>query len=260
MALPELIDSHAHLDADVFDQDRDECVRRANVAGVTRILTVGAGYGAESARRAIALAERHDCVWASIGVHPHDAKLGVEVEELRALAQHPKVVAIGETGLDFCKELSPRADQFEAFERQVVLALEVRKPLIIHSRDAGNDCLALLQRMGAAAVGGVFHCYAEDAAFAGKLREINFRVSFPGTLTFKKAEIVRAVCKDIPLDQILVETDSPYMAPEPHRGKRCEPAFVALTAAHLAQVKGLPLEDVAAITTANTLKLFSNMR
>lgn len=260
MASAELIDSHAHLDADAFELDRDECIQRALAAGVTRILTVGAGYGAESARRAIALAERHAQLWASVGVHPHDAQLGVDLDELLPLAKHPKVVAIGETGLDFFKELAPRAAQLQAFERQIELALQVGKPLIIHSRNAGQECLSLLEQRGAAAVGGVFHCYAEDATFAAQLRVINFRVSFPGTLTFKKAEGVRAVCKEIPLEQILVETDAPYMAPEPHRGKRCEPAFVAQTAACLAQVKGLPLDEVAAITTANTLKLFSHMR
>ncbi len=260
MAALELIDTHAHLDAEAFDADRDECVRRALAAGVTRIVTVGAGYGSASASRAIALAERHSQVWASVGLHPHDASLGVKIDELRALASHPKVVAIGETGLDYCKELSPRAAQQEAFELQIDLALAVGKPLIIHSRDAGQECLATLERKGAEAVGGVFHCYAEDAAFAARLRNIRFLVSFPGTLTFKKADAVRAVCRDIPLEQIMVETDSPYMAPEPNRGKRCEPAFVAHTAACLAQVKGLPVEEVAAITTKNALTLFSSMR
>lgn len=256
----ELIDSHAHLDAEAFDADRDECVARALAAGVTRILTVGAGYGPVSAHRAIALAEKHSQVWASVGLHPHDASHGTNAAELRSLAAHPKVVAIGETGLDFFKELSPRAAQQEAFELQIDIALEAKKPIIIHSRDAGEECIATLERKGASAVGGVFHCYAEDAAFAVRLRKINFLVSFPGTLTFKKAENVRAVCRDIPLDQIMVETDSPYMAPEPNRGKRCEPAFVLETARCLAQVKGLPLKEVAAITTSNALRLFSNMR
>ena len=259
MAL-DLIDSHAHLDAEAFNSDREECVERAIASGVTRILTVGAGYGAVSANRAVELAERYPQVWASVGLHPHDAAQKPDIAELKKLAQHPKVVAIGETGLDFVKELSPRDSQYDAFDKQIDLALEVGKPLIIHSRGAGNDCLRMLESKDAKRVGGVFHCYAEDAEFATSLSRIGFFVSFPGVLTFKKSESTRAVCSQIPLDQILIETDAPYMAPEPLRGKRCEPSYVVETAKCLASIKGVTLEEVARITTRNTLKLFSNMR
>jgi len=256
----EITDSHAHLDAQAFDEDRDVCVSRALAAGVTRILTVGAGYGAVSAQRAVELAEKHPNVWASVGLHPHDASLGVDLESLRLLAQHPKVVAIGETGLDFVKELSPRHQQVPVFEQQVLLALEVGKPLIIHSRGAGEECLETLCRLGANAVGGVFHCYAEDAEFAAKLKTIGFLVSFPGLLTFKKSGPVRDICRAIPIEQILVETDAPYMAPEPYRGKRCESAFVVETLKCLAALKGISPEDAAQVTTQNALRLFSHMR
>lgn len=259
MAL-ELLDSHTHLDSEAFDIDREACIERARANGITRILTVGAGRGLASTRGAIALAESYDWIWASAGIHPHDAGQDLDISDLKKLAEHPKVVAIGETGLDFFKNLAPIDKQYEYFELQIELALAVKKPLIIHSRQAGEECLKLLETKNASAVGGVFHCYAEQAAFAERLRAIGFLVSFPGTLTFKKAEALRTVCKAIPLEQMMVETDAPFMAPEPHRGKRCEPAFVLETARCLATLKGLPLEEVAAITTSNALKLFSTMR
>ena len=236
MAL-ELLDSHTHLDSESFDIDREACIERARANGITRILTVGAGRGLASTRGAIALAESYDWIWASAGIHPHDAGQDLDISDLKKLAEHPKVVAIGETGLDFFKNLAPIDKQYEYFELQIELALAVKKPLIIHSRQAGEECLKLLETKNANAVGGVFHCYAEDAAFAERL-----------------------ICKAIPLEQMMVETDAPFMAPEPHRGKRCEPAFVLETARCLATLKGLPLEEVAAIPTSNALKLFSTMR
>jgi TatD DNase family protein len=255
-----ITDSHTHLDSDVFDNDREEMIGRAVAAGVTRLVTVGAGAGLDSAVRAIALAERYSFVWATVGVHPHDAGKDIDFDYLKELARHPKVVAVGETGLDFFRDWAPKDRQYLYFEQQIAIAITAKKPLVIHSRDAGAECLRILTTNGAAAVGGVFHCFSEDAEFAAKLREIGFLVSFPGFITFKKQQDVRDTCAAIPLEQIMVETDAPYMAPEPHRGKRCEPCFVVETARQLAALKGLSLQEVARQTTDNALKLFSTMR
>lgn len=256
----DITDSHTHLDSLEFDADRAACIERARSAGVTRMVSIGTGKGLAGASRAIALAEEHPFIWATAGVHPHDAAYEVDAAELEKLARHPKVVAVGETGLDFYRDWAPVDKQHAMFRMQVEVAKKVKKPLVIHSRQAGEECLKILTELNAAEVGGVFHCFAENADFAKRLTEIGFYVSFPGLLTFKKAEEVRAICKEIPLEQILVETDAPFLAPEPHRGKRCEPAFVVETAKRLAVIKGLSLEEVAAITTANALRLFSTMR
>lgn len=255
-----ITDSHTHLDSEVFDNDREEMIERAFAAGVTRLVTVGAGAGLDSAVRAIALAERYPFVWATVGVHPHDAGKDIDFDHLTELTRHPKVVAVGETGLDFFRDWAPKDRQYLYFEQQIALALAAKKPLVIHSRDAGDECLRILTTNGAAAVGGVFHCFSENAEFAAKLREIGFLVSFPGFITFKKQQDARNTCSTIPLEQIMVETDAPYMAPEPYRGKRCEPSFVVETARQLAALKGLSLQEVARQTTDNALRLFSTMR
>jgi TatD DNase family protein len=256
----DLIDTHTHLDNGDFDTDREACIERALAAGVTRMITIGAGGGAQSAERAIALAEKYPFVWATVGVHPNDAALAVDFDQIAELAAHPKVVGIGETGLDRFWDRAPLERQREYFERQIEIALAVQKPLVIHSRQAGEECFETLQRRGAGAVGGVFHCFSEDAAFAARLRSLNFLVSFPGFISFKKQTAAREVCAAVPLDQIMVETDAPYMAPEPHRGKRCEPAFVVDTARCLAAIHGVSFQEVAARTTANALRLFSQIR
>lgn len=256
----EITDSHTHLDSKEFDEDREDVIERARAAGVTRMLTIGTGAGLEGAGRAIALAERYEFIWASVGVHPHDAAHEIDLTLFEKLASHPKVVAIGETGLDFYRDWAPVEKQYERFESQIELAKKVKKPLIIHSRQAGAESIKTLLERNAGDVGGVFHCFAENADFSARLWEMGFYVSFPGLLTFKKAQEVRDICAAIPLERILVETDAPFLAPEPHRGKRCEPAFVVQTTKRLAEIKGLSLEEVAAITTANTLKLFSHMR
>ena len=256
----DITDSHTHLDSKEFDEDRAAVIGRARAAGVTRMLTIGTGNGLDGAGRAIALAEEYPFIWASAGVHPHDAGHDIDPTLFEKLARHPKVVAIGETGLDFYRDWAPVDKQHERFEMQIALAKQVQKPLIIHSRQAGQESFKMLQDHNARDVGGVFHCFAENAEFAARLWNIGFYVSFPGLLTFKKAQEVRDICAAIPLEQILIETDAPFLAPEPHRGKRCEPAFVVQTAKRLAEIKGLSLEEVAAITTANTLKLFSHMR
>lgn len=259
MRVLNLTDSHTHLDSPEFDLDREEMIARARAAGVVRLITIGASRGLESAKSAIKLATEYDFVWATVGVHPHDAGTPFDTEELIGLAQHPRVVAVGETGLDFFRDWAPVDKQRAAFETQIGIALLVNKPLVIHSRDAGGECLEILQRLGADKVGGVFHCFAEDARFAARLREINFLVSFPGPLTFKKAQRTRDICAAIPLEQIMLETDAPFMAPEPYRGKRCESAYMVETAKHLAAIKGVSLDEIADITTANALRLFSQI-
>lgn len=251
-----VVDSHTHLDSKDFDSDRDQVVDRAIQAGVTRIITIGAGSGFDSAKSACLLSEKHSCVWATVGLHPHDTALDGSIEDLKSLASHPKVVAIGETGLDFYRDWAPRDAQERWFIQQIELAREVKKPLIIHSREAGEECIKLLTQYHAHEVGGVFHCYAEDEKFASRLSDIGFLVSFPGSITFKKAENVRDVARKIPLEQIMVETDAPYLAPEPYRGKRCESAFVMETAKRLAEVKGLSLEEVALTTTKTACRFF----
>lgn len=251
-----VIDSHCHLDHPEFETDRDEVVQRALDAGLSHLVTIGAADGFDSAVRARELCKTYPAVWASVGIHPHDAATDYDIERLEKLSNHEKVVAIGETGLDFFRDWSPVDRQEEWFRLQIQLAKKLKKPLIIHSRDAGNQCLAILRELHAEEVGGVFHCYSEDALFAEKLHDINFLVSFPGTATFKKSHAVREAIANIPLSQIMIETDSPFMAPEPHRGKRCEPSFVIETAKAISQTKGVTFEEVAQTTTATALKFF----
>ncbi|MCO6432131.1 MAG: TatD family hydrolase [Deltaproteobacteria bacterium] len=252
----ELIDTHIHLDAADFDADREEVITRARSAGVCAMITVGAGYGLESATRAVEIASSHGDIWASVGVHPHDAGKEFSPDAIRKLCSNKKVVAIGETGLDFYRDWSPKERQYSAFRTQIELALEVGKPLIIHCRQAAEECLSVLQEMRASEVGGVFHCFSEDAAFARKLMDINFIVSIPGSVTFKKADALRDAVRQIPLDRIMLETDAPFLAPEPHRGKRCESALMVETAKAVADIKKISFEELAAATTHTARAFF----
>lgn len=281
----ELFDTHIHLDSAVFDADRADIIARAHAAGVTRFVSIGAGAGPAapvsgssaapsggdmapdrtplaSAPLALRLAESYSFIWASVGVHPHDATISSDERfeahrgELSTLARHPRCVAIGETGLDFFYDFAPKDDQARWFQTQVELAREVGKPLIIHSRNAGAECLKLLTENNAHEIGGVFHCYSESAEFAAELRKINFMISIPGIVTFKKSDNIRDAVRGTPLDQIMLETDAPYLAPEPFRGKRCESSFMVKTAEMVAAVKGISLDEVARITTENALRFF----
>lgn len=252
----ELIDSHVHLDHKDFDDDQNEVIARARKAGVKRFISIGASDGFDSAERVIKLSEANDFIFATAGIHPHDAAVEYDVERLTKLCEHPRVVAVGETGLDFFRDWSPHDRQYEWFKLQVGIAREVKKPLVIHSRDAGAECLQVLLKENAAEVGGVMHCYSEDFEFAKRLFDINFYISFPGTVTFKKADSVREVVKSTPLERILVETDAPYMAPVPFRGKRCESAFMVETARMIADIKEMSLESCAKVLVKNTEKLF----
>jgi TatD DNase family protein len=252
----ELFDSHCHLDSDAFDADREEVIRRAQAAGVTRLVTIGASDGLASSARAIELASRYPNVWATVGVHPHDADLADGLELLEERASHPRVLAIGETGLDFHYSFATVENQRRWFRAQIALARKLAKPLVIHCRNAAEECLEILTQEGAAAVGGVFHCFSETAEYYRKIAQLNFVVSFPGILTFKKSQALRDAAREIPLDKVLLETDAPFLAPEPYRGKRCESAQMVETAKVLALVHQVSVETIAATTTANALRFF----
>lgn len=252
------IDTHAHVTAEVFDADRGEVLERAREAGVA-ILCVGDTLA--SSKQAIELAQGSTDLWATAGVHPHyahevsteAAALETTLEELLA---RPRVVALGEVGLDYHYDFSPRDVQQEIFRRQIRVARKVRKPLIIHNREASDDVVRILQEEGAGEVGGVFHCFWGDEALAATVVEMGFYVGVGGPVTFKKSDDLRAVLKGVPRDRLIVETDSPYLAPTPYRGRRNEPAYVVETAKRLAELLEMSLEEVADLTTRNARRLF----
>ena len=252
-----IIDTHIHLTADDFQKDLDNFLKEALAANVRYFICIGAGYGIETARSALSLANQYDNIFASTGIHPHDADESYEMDLLFKLASKEKVVAIGETGLDFYYENSSKENQYKCFKEQIALAKEVGKPLIIHCRDAAEEVLSVLKKEDAQKIGGVFHCYSESADFAKELAAINFMVSFPGILTFKKSEALRRAAKDIPLSQIMLETDAPYLSPEPKRGKLCHPAYIKYTAEKLAEVKNLTLKEVEKATSNNAIQFFN---
>jgi TatD DNase family protein len=256
MTTPQFIDTHIHLDFEEYDPDRPEVIDKAYSLGVTKIITIGSSKGFDSAERAKELSEKYGNLWFTAGIHPHAAETEFIPEQLLKYCSHPKHVAVGEAGLDFFRDWSPKELQYKWFKVQVELALQVKKPLIIHSREAGEECLQILKEFHAERVGGVFHCFSEDVAFAKKLLDINFLVSFPGSLTFKKNTRAREIINTIPLEQIMLETDGPYMAPEPFRGKRSDSSHVIEVAKVIAEVKSLPLNEVARITTMNAQRLF----
>jgi TatD DNase family protein len=231
---------------------------RARAVGVTRFLVPGTTL-ADSAG-AVSVASAYEDVLAAVGVHPHEAKDFDGQRDgpaLEALARRPEVAAIGEVGLDFHYDLSPRRRQVEVFEEMLDLARRLDLPVILHNRESGTDLLAVLERFGPRENAGVFHSFTEDAEYGRKVIDLGFRVSFSGMLTFRGADNIRRAAAGLPLDALLVETDSPYLAPEPHRGKRCEPAFVVETAKKLAEVHGVSFELVAETTTASFERLFS---
>jgi len=260
-----VIDTHAHLDMYQFDADRDEVIARAREAGVSRVITIG--IDVESSRTAISLAEQYDSIYATVGLHPHNAATASAETwaELRRLARHPRVVAIGETGLDFYRDLSPRDDQRQAFQRQLALAGELGKPIIVHDREAHKDVMNMLRQWvqgghQPSAISyqpvGVMHCFSGDLAMAQEVIEMGFYISIPGPVTFTNARRLPELVRTLPLERLVIETDCPYLTPHPHRGKRNEPAYVRLVAEAIAQIRGIPLEQVAHITTANARALF----
>ncbi|HEY5974305.1 MAG TPA: TatD family hydrolase [Geobacteraceae bacterium] len=252
-----LIDSHAHIHGREFHADLTEVLTRAADAGVGTIVTVGADL--ESSREAVALAAQHDNIFCAVGIHPHDAGRVTEAcyDVIRSLARNnPKVVAIGEVGLDFYRDRSPRNEQEEVFRRFIRLARELSLPLIVHDRDAHERVMAILREEQAGEVGGILHCFSGDLAMARECHAMGFLISIPGTVTYANNEPLREVVRGVKIEQLLVETDCPYLAPVPYRGKRNEPALVRLTAEKVAELKGLTLADVARITTRNVERLF----
>jgi TatD DNase family protein len=255
----DLIDSHCHIDFPQFDEDREAMLSRAQAAGVNTILAIGVGPGPEKLDAAIPYAEQHDWIYTTVGIHPHEAKdvTPAHLETLAKLAQHPKVIAWGEIGLDYYYDHSPRDVQQRAFREQMELAQAAKLPLIIHCRDAWSDCLDMLDKCWKpTGLGGILHCFASTIGDARRGLDMGFMVSFTGNLTYPKAQNIRDVAKDLPPENILIETDSPYLAPQPMRGKRNEPAYVAEVAKALANVRNLGTEETAAVTSANFRRFF----
>lgn len=248
------VDSHCHLDMTDYDDCR-QAVARAEAAGVKYTVTVGIDLA--SSRAAIALAEEFAGVYCSLGVHPHHVAGMDEAgyQELAALSRHPKVRAYGEIGLDYVRGHAPRAVQISHFERQVSLAKELGLPLIIHDREAHDDVMAILSAAAPFAAGGVMHCYSGDLRLAAAAIDLGFLLSIPGVVTFSKATVLHDVARAIPLSAMLVETDGPYLAPEPFRGKRNEPAYVLYTLAKIAELRGVSMDEVARQTSMNALRL-----
>jgi len=256
-----LIDSHAHLDDPRFDSDRDEVLRRAWDCGVRTILTIGNGAGPDQMGCGIPIAESHDWIYTSVGIHPHDA---AKVNEshytlMTDLATHEKVVAIGETGLDYYYDNSPRDVQRDVFRRQLSLAKRLDMPVIIHTRDADADTEEILaQELGQETPSrGVIHCFTSGDRLADFALSIGFMISFSGIVTFPNAKALAAIARRVPADRILVETDCPYLSPVPHRGKRNEPSFVADTTRFVAELRGIAPDALAEQAAANFHRVFA---
>lgn len=256
-----LVDSHCHLDFPDFGPELDDVVARARSAGVGTMLTIGTRLKAFDGVRAIA--EKYDHVWCSVGIHPHEAA-EEPIEEASALiahAGHPRVVGIGEAGLDYYYEHSPKDDQIRNFRAHIAASRETGLPLIVHARDADDDlCQILQEESGRGAFPGLIHCFSSTAKLARTALDLGMMISISGIVTFKKADELRAIVAEVPLERLLVETDAPYLSPVPKRGKRCEPAFVAHTAAEVARIKSVSADRLAAATTDNFFRLFTKTR
>ena len=257
-----LIDSHCHLDYEPLSYDIDGILQRAQDKGVKGFLTICTELSKIPVLTAIA--ESHVDVFSTIGVHPHEAQKTLPEKELLNVliqsAAHPKIVGFGETGLDYYYTHSPKADQLSAFKAHIEAALDRDLPLVVHTRDAEQDTIDSLKTIGKGKARGVIHCFSGSAWLRDQALELGFYISASGILTFKKAEGIRDLLKDVPLDRLLVETDSPYLAPEPYRGKSNEPAFVIETAKRLADLKEIPFEELCVQTTQNFLTLFSKVK
>jgi TatD DNase family protein len=259
------VDSHAHLDGKQFDADREQVIARAREAGVQAMVAIGNGDGPADVDCGIRLAEKYDFMYATLGIHPHEARLADEVayQNMERLAKHLKVIAWGEIGLDYFYDHSPRDPQKTVFTRQMELATAAKLPVVIHCRpsegsdNAWNDCLTLMREHWAAkGLGGILHCFTGNWPQAKSALDMGFMISFAGNLTFPKAQQIRDAALEVPLDRILIETDSPYLAPVPYRGKRNEPAFVKETARKLGELRGLSAEDIGQQTTRNFYNFF----
>jgi TatD DNase family protein len=251
---PDLFDTHAHLHFPDFADDRDAVLQRARQAGVSRFLTIGTDVA--TSRAAVALAAREPDVWASVGIHPHDAVSADDaaLAEIERLASAPRVVAIGETGLDFFRDLAPRDAQERAFRAQLALARRVRKPVVVHCRD-DDETLALLASEGVRDTGGIMHCFSGDVGIARRCLDLGLLVSLAGPVTYPKPGALPEVARMVPADRLVVETDCPFLPPQGFRGKRNEPAHLAITAARVAELRGEPLPDLAARMSENARAL-----
>ena len=253
-----LIDSHAHIQGAMYAAEVDEVIKRAEKAGVEKIIVVGGAGELSSNQAAVALADSYENLYATVGMHPHDAKdVGEEeLKELQALTSRLKVIAVGETGLDFYYNHSPHNIQRDIFIRVIRMARETGLPLVVHERDAHKDVAQLLRSEGAGKITGVIHCFTGDYEAARNYLDLGFYLSFTGIITFKNAQSLREVVRKVPLERMFVETDSPYLTPVPHRGKRNEPEYVRFVAETVARIKTLALQEVALITTTNVRALF----
>jgi TatD DNase family protein len=255
-----LLDSHTHIDMREFDADREGVLQRARESGVVAVIDIGIDIASSEA--AIALAEKHSDVFATVGIHPHDASkiTDVDMHRLEALAKHPKVVAIGEIGLDFYRNRSSKESQVDSFKRQLELASKSGLPVVVHSRNAKDEVFEILKEWVAgkkidSGPVGVLHCFSGDAELGKKYIDMGFLLSFAGPVTYPKSSAA-GVAKDIPLGKMLIETDCPFLTPQAHRGKRNEPSYVSYVASKIAEVKGVSPESVAETTSANAVRLF----
>jgi len=251
----DLVDTHAHLHFPEFAGDLEAVLERARAAGVRCMVTIGTDV--ESSRAAVALAGREPDVWAAVGIHPHAAGLADEARlaEIERLAAAPRVVAIGETGLDFFRLLSPRDAQELAFRAQLALARRLRKPVLVHCRDAHEETLAILAEVPVGEAGGIMHCFSGDTAIARRCLDLGLLISLAGPVTYPKARALPEVAKVVPADRLVVETDCPFLPPQPYRGKRNEPAYLAVTAARVAELRAEPLEELASRMSENARTL-----
>lgn len=251
-----LFDTHVHLNAEQFEEDVEEAIQRAKEAGVSRMVVVG--FDRPTITRAMELVEQHEALYAAVGWHPVDA-IDMKDEDLawiEELASHPKVVALGEMGLDYHWDKSPKDVQKDVFRRQIRLAKKVKLPIVIHNRDATQDIVDILKEEEAADVGGIMHCFSGSAETALECVKMNFYISLGGPVTFKNAKKPKEVAHAVPLDKLLIETDCPYLAPHPYRGKRNEPAYVKLVAEEIAALKNISYQEVAEATMRNANRLF----
>jgi TatD DNase family protein len=260
------VDSHAHLEGERFDADRAEVIARAREAGIERIVAIGSGTGPGSLDCGIRLAEKCDFIYATVGIHPHEAKLATDAdfEELEQLARRPKVIAWGEIGLDYFYDHSPRDVQQQVFLRQMELAQAAKLPIVIHCRpsegsdNAWEECLTLIQQhWSSSGLGGILHCFTGTWEHAKRALDMEFMISFAGNITFPTAQQIRHAAQQVPLDRMLIETDSPFLAPVPYRGRRNEPAFVKEVARQIAELRELTTEEAGGHTTRNFYNFFN---
>ena len=254
-----LIDTHTHLDDARYNDDREAVIARARDAGIEAFLTIGCDLTTSQA--AVSLADQYPFVYASVGVHPHEVKHIQDdwYDEFRRLAKNKKIVAYGEIGLDYYYNHSSPKEQRERFREQIQLARELKLPVIIHTREAQEDTIAILKEEKASDLGGVFHCFSGDAWLAKDALDLGFYLSFSGILTFQSATMLREIAKNTPLDRVLIETDCPYLTPVPYRGKRNEPAYVSQVAKQLASLYERSLDEIAERTSENARRLFKNV-